>query len=393
MLFAPGCISVVPFSGSDMNNAISTDHLAETGAAAIYESFDGYHRRFKAITLRAGERFLKREWSRVQKDAAQRLGLYRAHIGEIETAIRQLLADSVMDHTIWTAMKSAYSCLIRCRNDWEIAETYFNSVTRRIFFTVGVDPRIEFVNSDFDTPPSPAENNVYRRYLSTDGSTDTADLFLTILKDSQVGEKMQNPDRWAARVAARIQQQLEAARGFGPVEHIDIACSIFYRSKAAYLLGRIKTTHGLLPLAVALHHPAQGVEIDAVLLNEDSLSILFSFTRSYFLACTDRPYDLVRFLKSILPHKRIAEIYNSIGYNKHGKTELYRDIVSFTRECSNEQFTLSPGKRGMVMIVFNMAHDDLVIKLIRDRFSSPKNTIRNWFSVRYKSVRALPSLV
>ena len=87
-----------------------------------------------------------------------------------------------------------------------------------------------------------------------------------------------------------------------------------------------------------------------------------------------------------MPHKRIAELNTAIGYNKHGKTELYRDIVEFTQECGTEQFTLSPGQRGMVMIVFNMAHDDLVIKLIRDRFRSPKTTTRNEVIDKYDLV-------
>ena len=123
-----------------------------------------------------------------------------------------------------------------------------------------------------------------------------------------------------------------------------------------------------------------------MLLDEDSLSILFSFTRSYFFVCSERPYDLVNFLKSIIPHKRTAELYTTIGYNKHGKTELYRDIVGYTLECTNEQFEFSPGQRGMVMIVFNMAQDDLVIKLIRDRFRNPKNTTRRAVVEKYDLV-------
>jgi isocitrate dehydrogenase kinase/phosphatase len=369
-----------------MNKSTPGSQLARTGAEAIFESFDSFHNQFKAITLRAGNRFLNREWPGVQKDAAQRLGLYRNMIGEIEVEIRRLLEDALIDRSVWIAMKSVYSGLIRRRNDWEIAETYFNSVTRRIFFTVGVDPQIEFVNTEFDTPPTSTSNNVYRSYLPKNGSTDAAELLLRILKDCEFKVKIQNPDQWAAAAAEQILRHVETGNEFTPVERIDVAGSIFYRSKGAYLLGRIMTAKCQWPLAIALQHPKEGIEIDAVLLDEEGLSILFSFTRSYFLACTDRPYDLVRFLKSIMPHKRIAELYNAIGYNKHGKTELYRDIVHFTSECGSEQFTLSPGKPGLVMIVFNMAHDDLVIKLIRDRFRSPKTTTRNEVIEKYDLV-------
>ncbi len=369
-----------------MNKSTPSSQLAKTGAEAIYDSFDSFHNQFKSITLRAGTRFLNREWPGVQEDAARRLGLYRNKVGEIEVEIRRLLGVFFIDRSVWMAMNSIYSGLIRQRNDWDIAETYFNSVTRRIFSTVGVDPQIEFVNSDFDTPPSSTVNNVYRSYLPPNDSTDASELILNILEDCDIKANMQYPDQWAAAAAEHIRQHIDTGNCFTPVERIDMVCSIFYRSKGAYLLGRIITAQDQWPFAIALQHPQEGIEIDAVLLDEESLSILFSFTRSYFLACTDRPYDLVRFLKSIMPHKRIAELYNAIGYNKHGKTELYRDIVNFTRECGSEQFALSPGKPGLVMIVFNMAHDDLVIKLIRDRFSSPKTTTRNEVIDKYELV-------
>ena len=67
--------------------------------------------------------------------------------------------------------------------------------------------------------------------------------------------------------------------------------------------------------------------LDAVLLDEGDVSILFSFARSYFHVEVAVPREMIAFLKTILPNKRIAELYISIGYNKHGKTELYRDLI------------------------------------------------------------------
>jgi len=58
------------------------------------------------------------------------------------------------------------------------------------------------------------------------------------------------------------------------------------------------------------------------------VSIVFSFTRSYFHVEVDHPHEVIDFLKSIIPLKRRAELYIAIGYNKHGKTELYRDLLN-----------------------------------------------------------------
>ena len=63
---------------------------------------------------------------------------------------------------------------------------------------------------------------------------------------------------------------------------------------------------------------------------------------------------LVRFLKSIMPLKPIAELYISLGYNKHGKTELYRDLMRHLAR-STDQFVIAPGERGMVMVGLHAA--------------------------------------
>ena len=85
--------------------------------------------------------------------------------------------------------------------------------------------------------------------------------------------------------------------------------------------------------------------MDAVLLTEDEASIVFCFTHSYFLVDADCPYLLVDFLKSIMPLKRRAELYTSIGYNKHGKTELYRDLYCHLQD-SDDRFELARGRQG-----------------------------------------------
>jgi isocitrate dehydrogenase kinase/phosphatase len=54
--------------------------------------------------------------------------------------------------------------------------------------------------------------------------------------------------------------------------------------------------------------------------------------------------------------------------------------------CYEDRFDISPGKPGMVMIVFNMPDYDLVFKLIRDRFDQPKNTTRREVMEKYDLV-------
>ncbi len=140
-----------------------------------------------------------------------------------------------------------------------------------------------------------------------------------------------------------------------------------------------------MPLTLALQHTAGGIDVDAVLLSADEVSIIFSFTRSYFHVEVHRPRDLVMFLKSIMPRKPIAELYIAIGYNKHGKTELYRDLIRHI-ETSTDKFEIAPGDRGMVMSVFTLPSFDVVFKVIRDRFAYPKTSSRRDVMDRYQLV-------
>ena len=140
-----------------------------------------------------------------------------------------------------------------------------------------------------------------------------------------------------------------------------------------------------LPLVLALANPAGKIVVDALLLDEDEVSIVFSFARSYFFVEMEWPRETVAFLKTLMPRKPIAELYNAVGCNKHGKSELYRSILRHL-ETTDDRFEIAPGQRGMVMTVFTLPKLDVVFKVIKDRFDYPK-------TVTHEEVRSKYSLV
>ena len=126
------------------------NRLAKQAAAVIFAAFEEYEREFRSITCHDKVRFGRGDWHGLPHDALQRLDIYQQVIARGLTQIRQLLDVSEKDKKLWATMKSAYADLIcRCQ-DIGLAETFFNSISRRIFTTIGVDPRIEFLFSDFD---------------------------------------------------------------------------------------------------------------------------------------------------------------------------------------------------------------------------------------------------
>jgi isocitrate dehydrogenase kinase/phosphatase len=358
---------------------LTDSRLAAVCANAAYRAFLTYQTDFHIITRRAADRFLYYDWPGAYADAAERLGLYSRVLDELVMTIHALMGNRLEEKPIWAATKAVYSSLITHCIEWEIAESFFNSLTRRVFATVGVNQQIEFVDSDFDAPPTNLPGSVRRCYQGAKVST----LLTTILTELGFSARhyVDLPAACAA-AAARIETTLG-----GSVARIEMVESPFFRGKGAYLVGiafRVSDGHSL-PLAFALLNGITGITLDAVLTGEDDIAILFSFTRSYFLVDATRPYELVRFLKRLMPRKPLAELYMAIGYHKHGKTEFYRDFLHHL-ETSQDQFEKAQGERGMVMLVFTLPSYDVVFKVIRDRFDYPKDSSRSDVIRKYRLV-------
>src|SRR3954466_3858677 len=109
-----------------------------TAVESIHSAYAEYERGFKETTARARRRFEQRDWSGAQADATERLALYKAHVDAAVTDVHDILEDAVMERTVWASMRSTHAVHTAGRSDGELAETFFNSVTRRVFSTVGV---------------------------------------------------------------------------------------------------------------------------------------------------------------------------------------------------------------------------------------------------------------
>jgi isocitrate dehydrogenase kinase/phosphatase len=361
--------------------SLSASRLANLAGNDIVESFERYQDAFGAVNRRAPGRFERRDWRGAVEDAVARLDLYGGVIDGLESSVRATLGRRVSDRLVWASMKAVYSGLITGREDWELAETFFNSVTRRVFATVGVDRNIEFVDSDFEGPPAGDDASLCRVYETRAG---TSELLELILRDGWFDAPYEDAARDARLAAARLTERLRAL-GAGAVERAEVISAPFFRRKGAYLLGRVFSGAVSVPFALALLNGERGIVVDAVLDDEDDISILFSFTRSHFSVDMWPPHQLVQFLKLLMPRKSIAELYIALGHHKHGKTELYRDLLRHLRG-TDQRFDLAPGTPGMVMIVFTMPGYDVVLKVIRDHFPAIKPTTASGVRQNYRLV-------
>ena len=362
------------------SSALTDSRLAARCAETALEAFFDYQTRFNAITRRARERFVERDWAGSFDDAAERLHFYNDVLDALTGRIRELMGVRLAERSIWTAIKAVYSSLIARLPAWEIAETFFNSLTRRVFATAGVDQAIEFVDTDFDAPPPGAPITIARTYRGQS----LPELLCSALTDAFDESCWDNLRVTAKLATARV----ETARPAKNSQHeLEILPTIFYRGRGAYLVGRI-LRKGEMPLPIALclrHENARGITLDALLHGDVDLALLFSFTRSYFRVAVECPYRLVRYLQQLMPRKRLIDLYNAIGFHRHGKTEFYRDFIAHLR-TSSDRFIVAEGARGMVMSVFTLPSYDVVFKLIKDRFDLPKDSTQEEVRRRYRLV-------
>jgi isocitrate dehydrogenase kinase/phosphatase len=355
--------------------------LAHEAAHAIQAAFLAYHARFTQVTRRAKARFEAREWREAQGDAVERLTLYREIVNETVAAITALVGSNIRNAFFWHEIKAVHGKLTEGRQDTSLARTFFNSVTRRIFTTVGVDASIEYV--DLVDQPELRQSGGQAPFWTYRGGRSTADLVTDLFSSLPFRPEFSDLSRDAALAASTIDRHLEAAGR--TIESVEVLPPIFYRGTVAYVVGRICTPAGLVPLLFAFLHPEDGIVVDAVLLEEDEVSIVFSFTRAYFHVEVDRPQLTIAFLQSIMPRKPTDELFTAIGYNKHGKTVFYRNLMRHLA-ATEDRFEIAEGEPGLVMTVFALPSFNTVFKVIRDRFGQPKSTTREAVRERYELV-------
>jgi isocitrate dehydrogenase kinase/phosphatase len=357
------------------------EELAASAAALIAAAFDAYNEDFGRITRRARRRFRDREWKLGQRDAVERIELYDQRVERCIAGLVGHMGSQVADQRIWGSVRNAFAALINHRADSEFYKTFFNSLTRKIFKTVGVNPGVEFIALDLE-PILDAGDPPVRSCLNEGDPDRFADCLLDQLGITGVYE-----DRAAARTRlldALGELELKLAHP-GSIDKVDILEPVFYRSTRAFLVGRIMAAQWSCPLVLAFKSEPQGIVLDAVITDDGEVNMLFGFSRSYFHVDLPEVSAAVGFLATVMPDKAIGELYTVLGRARQGKTERYRSLFKHL-QTSDDQFVHAAGERGMVMIVFALLSWDIVIKVIRDRFAFPKTASRQEVMSKYQLV-------
>ena len=362
---------------------MSEKELISECSQIIYDGFIRYNNYFHRIPRRARTRFEQKDWKGHQNDIVDRVDLYEKSVRRIALTLRRTLGSHLTNKILWREIRSYFADRLNQVPDNDFIKTFFNSTTRRIFGTEGLDPDLEFIPSGTSNDLQLIMTLNIRRYPYW---VSLKRIFETILDDFSFRVPYDDINLNATRISRKIKaftnENFSKNVEYLRFEFID---SFFYQAARAYLVGKLILSEGEAPIVIAFKNENRGISVDAIFLEEREVSLIFGYTRSYYFADPNSVIGTVHFLKSMLPKKPIDELYTVLGRLRQGKTERHR---TFTQHLSKteDKFVHAEGETGLVMIVFTLPSYNLVFKVIRDSFGPPKTISRKDVIDKYKLV-------
>ncbi|MGP1630563.1 MAG: bifunctional isocitrate dehydrogenase kinase/phosphatase, partial [Giesbergeria sp.] len=362
--------------------------LAYGIAKAMVDGFNRHYRLFRTESARAQHRFETADWHDQQRAQRERIEFYDLRVKECVKRLEKEFAAGKLPMDVWHEIKLHYIGLLVEHHQPELAETFFNSVTTKILHRTHFHNNFIFVrpamsteyleNDDFEGRPT------YYAYYPT--SATLRETLLRIVEAYPLQREYADLERDVDHVLQALQTRLHQVKLRANFQ-IQVLSSLFYRNKGAYLVGKIINGYNEVPFALPILHNTEGkLFIDAALFGEDDLQMLFSFARAYFMVDMEIPSAYVQFLRSLMPRKPRAELYNALGLAKQGKTLFYRDFLYHLKH-STDKFRIAPGIKGMVMLVFDLPSFPFVFKLIKDYYPPQKETTREQIKGKYWLVK------
>lgn len=354
-------------------------------ARTILDGFDRHYRLFRATSARAKERWERADWIGVHEASRARIDMYDQRVREGVEAVHAALDGAVLEEALWPAIKRAYIGMLHEHAQPECAETFFNSVARRV-----LDRRYYRNDYIFRRPAISTEHldgvePTYRCYYPA--GTDLRRTFREAIDAFGIKLPFADLDRDVEYMGRAIDEHFPAKWERRPNFQVHVLRSLFFRNKGAYAVGRVVNGSSTTPFIVPLLQDDEGkVYVDTILLDGKDIGRVFSLGRAYFFTDMEVPSAYVDFLYTVVPNKTKAELYTMVGLGKQGKTLFFRDLEQHLRH-STDTFVLAEGTKGMVMVVFTLPSFPYVFKIIRDWFAPPKDTDRESVEERYKFVK------
>ncbi|MDE2394134.1 MAG: bifunctional isocitrate dehydrogenase kinase/phosphatase, partial [Burkholderiales bacterium] len=324
-----------------------TDSRAFGIAEAMLEGFNRHYRLFRQTSAEAKQRFERADWHGQQRAQRERIEFYDKRVQEAVERLRNEFQVDALSMDSWQQAKLHYIGLLTNHHQPECAETFFNSVTAKLLHRSYFRNDFIFVrpavSTEYLEDDEPASLPTYRAYYPTPATL--PETWRRVIDNFQLEREFEDLERDIGDLLDAMHAELGPLRPRANFQ-IQVLTSLFYRNKGAYAVGKIINGFVETPFALPiLHGERGGLVIDAALFGEDDLLMIFSYARAYFLVEMEVPSAYVQFLRSLMPRKPRAELYNAIGLQKHGKNLFYRDFLAHLRH-SSDRLRIAPGIKG-----------------------------------------------
>ncbi|MBP7256327.1 MAG: bifunctional isocitrate dehydrogenase kinase/phosphatase [Chitinophagales bacterium] len=356
--------------------------LIEKASKLICGVYDDLLGQFMELTSYGKEYFEKRMFAPLFEKQQQRYRLYGVAVKRCLEALKSLLEDDLYSENIWIEIKKQYSIEIQSRTYTLNCETFFNSITRKVFFDRSFNSEFEYFDKKDYSPVPQLDQKVFKMFKA---EKFTIEALKEILLSYDFNVPFEDIDRDTRLIFDEIAPNIISQKENLFLEKIEFIETVFFRNRGAYLVGRLVYKSWTMPLVIPILNEENGLFVDSVISTTNEISIIFSFTRASFFAYTNQPAQLIDGLKLLLPNKSVGELYDSIGFYRHGKTILYRDLMNYIHN-HDDQFIIAPGIKGMVMAVFTLKYYNFVFKIIKDKFDNPKTVTREQVIKKYEEV-------
>ncbi|MFT5220701.1 MAG: isocitrate dehydrogenase kinase/phosphatase [Gammaproteobacteria bacterium] len=361
-------------------------NLSKRIATTILNGFNRHFSIFSKITKGAKQRFENADWEAERIASRERIQFYDTRVVDSINDLKKLFdLDPFNDH-LWLDVKQEFVHLINNHLQPELAETFYNSVFCALFHRDYFDNTYIFVRSAVSTEFIDSDKPSYHVYYPAKRGFRSS--IRQVLLDSGINLPFENIDRDVRNITqGLIKQTFELPRRAHLNFQFQVISSVFYRNKAAYIVGKAINADKQIPFAIPILHNNKGsIFADAVIIGTQGLTRLFEFSYVYFMVDHPVPSSIVTFLRSLIPTRNKETFYSAIGYHKQGKTTFYRDFLHHLKH-SEDELIFAPGIKGMVMAVFTLPSYPYVFKVIRDRFPPPKKVTRQEVLNTYRLVK------
>ena len=354
-------------------------------AQTILDGFDKHYSLFREFSDEAKSCFENANWARVGEAGKERIQGYETRVSETVDSLNQRFPGAAEHAEWWPEIKAAFITLLMNHLQSECAETFYNSVACKVLHREYYNNRNIFWRPALSTEHLQGSNPTYRSYYPpTQG-------LRRCLLEAVTGFGLSNPYQNLRRDIRRLEQVITGRRSktwkADPNHQLQVLASLLFRNKAAYIVCRLVNGDNKQALIIPLMQDEhKKIFVDTALMRAKDVSIVFSFSRAYFIVDMEIPSAYVNFLLSIMPGKSPVDLYAMLGLQKQAKTLLYREM-QYHLTHSQDNFQIAPGVRGMVMLVFTLPSFPFVFKLIRDHFDPPKTSSREDVRGKYQLVK------